>query len=910
MKIVTTKSLQLGLDDDGRIRNVFLRSLGMWLPIKEVNTSQKLHGFSEIETVSDELTNPFGDTLTVDEGTVLERRWDKMKGVVRLNRGIWLQRFELLNFSYQSAQDFHGPLLAFRISDAGNIREIRSGVFAMTVPLGDDKTYIDEVGVVASVRGSGSLKADFRFDKEWAVLAVEARGQFNLIVSVLILTSMGELVDVFSIPLGDPEQSEATMGVLFAPSPGFPLSLHRDNLLIHNRPYWNDVGILFHDRVGTVSTQEGLGLGSRVAPTMLRIAEGSHCISPFANFVTNMKDLLTRKSNIMTGIHLYGASLVELDEAFIVKRSTTDISPECQVYYHRTVAESLASHFLHHYGLRLRRRMERTGLRFVRESIEISDKLDIRILLSIAAVARSRGAEISISSKQFDELKSLFPSKIRLEDVDHTVSEIAIGFRAEVHTFYLLRRIDQTSTAPKSVVPWNQSIEKAVRWNYEGGEEPVDEIAAIREALRDPNSNRAVVESIWRTVADMIRKGWSSTPKIVLAGTAGSKLSENSAAVTAALYSTRGNLPCPVIPFELTNQGRIKFEQEYASFTALRNRANFDSFVSALFESFPPSILQVILTLQPSRIIAFTEFPLEMMRIDGDFLGLKIPCGRIAARDSVELAFWYDFMITPTFIPLFPLRVLVIAPQYISAESSGANSYISEMLGMTKGVLESLKSRFSIQVSILDGLISRQELKDALLKEFDLVLYIGHAKTASLLDSNGEDLNSAEISRESPAALAILIGCETGVRGQHHRAVSEVFLASGVRNVIATNFKIKAETAKVFLANLLLRLLGGNQTVGEAVLYSRIYAHLVEVLPLAIRQKVPIEYSGTFMAVRGIVRLDETVKHVLSQILPEVNLQTWKNWESQTVPDSLFFTLFGDPDGRVVGGAAFLQMPR
>jgi len=63
------------------------------------------------------------------------------------------------------------------------------------------------------------------------------------------------------------------------------------------------------------------------------------------------------------------------------------------------------------------------------------------------------------------------------------------------------------------------------------------------------------------------------------------------------------------------------------------------------------------------------------------------------------------------------------------------------------------------------------------------------------------------------------------------------------------------------------------------------------------------------MAEHGVVNLDRTVKYILDQPgFKSVNYDEWKLWESEKIPQSLFFLLLGDPDERLIGQNAYLQL--
>jgi hypothetical protein len=917
----------LAFDDIGKLKPIFLRSFGQRIHILETEfiQLQQLEQIREFESESEELNFPTGSSLRPKQTVIIERKWDKMSGLIKTNKSFWLQGFELLNLIYESdtAYNIRENVIRFKIAPEGAIERVGDSVFRIPIPVenpyAEDDMYLN---TLVSVTSRGNVNCDFIKEGEWEILAFNASGPFQLTIAICILATMTEIIASMLVPLAEPALSEALLGTLFGSTAIVPLLLDLHDLPRKNRPFWWDLAIMFYSEKGIIGAAGGSGKHSEI--TLLRASRTLHCFPPLpTNFIEWIKDLFKTNSNVVTEIHVYGA-LDASDQVVATTRTTRDLAPEFKVQNHvQDTHERLCNVLLKYQGASVESFASDLKLTYHRSKINISGRLDLRILLPLAAICRTRGCRTYITDAASQDLENFYACTIRVDDVDSAIVEITYAFRAEIISYIFLNEVMRTSQMDISDVPLYDAIEKGLAW-YFGHDviQPPKELGAIRNAISDPKQHSLALEKTWNIILDKVKNGIFSTPKIILTSTIGQKIVNNVNGLIASLHSNKGNLPSPVLPFELLDENLAEILERYSEFAEVlgqprlqvsdkKKKESFNSFVDLLSRLFPTKISNSLLVLNPNRILAFTLFPLELLKLGESYLGLKVRCGRIATLNIAEISDLYNLSLSPSFYPIFPLRVAVIAPRYSRVPLDGANGYIQETLDSVTNVLQSF-DRNVLQISyIVKGEISKSQLIGMLKQEYDLIFYIGHAKAGSLISSTGEEIRSSEISRRySSRGMSIIIGCETGADMLNYQSVAKIFLTSGMRNVVATYFRVAAKVAEIFLTNLLIRLLISNQTIGEATLYSRIYTHLLEVLPSDLLDMCPKAYIGSFMAEHGVVDLDRTVKYILDQ--PEfksINYERWKLWESEKIPQSLFFLLLGDPDERLMGQNAYLQSP-
>lgn len=228
----------------------------------------------------------------------------------------------------------------------------------------------------------------------------------------------------------------------------------------------------------------------------------------------------------------------------------------------------------------------------------------------------------------------------------------------------------------------------------------------------------------------------------------------------------------------------------------------------SIVKSLEPATFEVIDKLVPSRIVAFSDVPLDFIPYGESLLGLEVPIARIPAKLAC-LAF----------------NRAVQASSRMNVNHGRpfccilrAHDETDAVTAWSADVGTSLEELFLVHFGRkCESLAESKSSPDDLLKEasrHQIVIFLGHARASEYWA--GLDIGSCHIplnmvtQQKWTNSFVFLVGCETAAVDTSEGDLSEAFYSGGARCVIGSQTKIPVHVASVFFEVCVSHLVSGS----------------------------------------------------------------------------------------------------
>lgn len=273
---------------------------------------------------------------------------------------------------------------------------------------------------------------------------------------------------------------------------------------------------------------------------------------------------------------------------------------------------------------------------------------------------------------------------------------------------------------------------------------------------------------------------------------AGRSISRNSCAIVASLFHRSSLLSL----YERFKQLRYEmYSDEIDKSKIFTCRHELASGIFALIEE---ATYAVVDRLAPSRIIVFSDVPLDLLPYADSVLGMEIPSVRYPASGAYGTV--SNAVISSNYTVDRPEKNLC-AILYASDNRDGVTDWAREV-GSEIGKLLEMLFGGNVKYPTLS-----YSNPDEILKETEscrIVVFLGHAQASE--SWAGLDVGSCHISvneiakRNWTYSFVFLIGCETAAMDTAEGDLASAFLKKGARAVVGTLTKIPVDVASVFFA--------------------------------------------------------------------------------------------------------------
>ena len=317
---------------------------------------------------------------------------------------------------------------------------------------------------------------------------------------------------------------------------------------------------------------------------------------------------------------------------------------------------------------------------------------------------------------------------------------------------------------------------------------------------------------------------------------------------------------------------------------------------------FPESYLDLMRELGTPSVHAFADFPLELLAVDGDYLGYRADLSRTPLTPGAISYTNYVVTEESAFLPFGETALAIVSP-------------LDESDPEIEGFWSTLRRRFW-KIPIYKVSTKEEFLKAVQSPEIGAMIYLGHGHYDTENDESGLELKNGwvgtldieNVTRFPP--LLALVGCNTATAGSTFGAMHAAILERGARLVIGTTFPIDKKVAALFLTNLLAELAGGDrgrprrdlaEIVRETRQATRFRSDLLcferrGVISPEDRSRLTRRYAFRLMKVGGGGPAASLELEL--ELLTEAGLISGSNTRGadlDTIPYPLFFSVLGFP---------------
>jgi len=227
-------------------------------------------------------------------------------------------------------------------------------------------------------------------------------------------------------------------------------------------------------------------------------------------------------------------------------------------------------------------------------------------------------------------------------------------------------------------------------------------------------------------------------------------------------------------------------------------RSGLTAVSSKIAACFPQAYIDLFDRLNRAIVHAFTDVPLELLRVGDDYLGYRSDLSRTPVTPGVISYRNYIATEAPAFLPLTSKEIVVVSPLLDTDDAF-------------EGLWSTLRTRFwkvaLRKVSTKSELLKAFETRDVL-----AIIYLGHGHYDPASDETGLELSDGwigtsdieDLARVPP--LVALLGCSTAAAGATLGPMHVPILERGARLVIGTSFPVDKRVGAAFLLNLLAEL--------------------------------------------------------------------------------------------------------